>query len=184
MSFTGELTYEINVPTSAAQEIWDALMEAGQTHSLVPFGVESLLLMRLEKGFLHIGSETDGTTVPDDVGWGKVAAGKRGDFIGKRSMQLPENTRPDRRQLVGLVSDTPIVVGSHVRLPSSSEPTDGWVTSAGRAVLTGEPIALSMVRGGRANTGAEVTVHDAGTISRAKLVSPPFFDVPGDRMNG
>jgi sarcosine oxidase subunit alpha len=184
VSFTGELTYEINIPSGAAQRVWDALFKAGRPHMLVPFGIEALLLMRLEKGFLHVGSETDGTTIPDDVGWGKIAAAKGTDFIGKRSLQLPEHTRSDRRQLVGLVSDSPIVVGSHVRLPSPSVPTDGWVTSAGRAVLTGEPIALAMVRGGRGRIGAEVTVHDAGKITRARIVNPPFFDVAGGRMNG
>jgi sarcosine oxidase, subunit alpha len=184
VSFTGELTYEINVPSSVAQEVWDALMEVGQPYSLVPFGIEALLLMRLEKGFLHIGSETDGTTVPDDVGWGKVAAGKAADFIGKRSLHLPEHVRPDRRILVGLASEEAMVVGSHVRLPSSSETTDGWITSAGRAVLTGEPIALAMVRGGRGRVGTEVTVHDAGKMTLAKIVTPPFFDAAGDRMNG
>ena len=93
-------------------------------------------MMRLEKGFLHFGTDTDGSTVPDDVGWGKVAADKSADFIGKRSLLLPENIRADRLQLVGLTSLAPIIVGSHVRLQGSTQATDGWVTSAGRDVLT------------------------------------------------
>ncbi len=184
VSFTGELTFEVNVPAGAAQAVWDALLQAGRPYGLQPFGIEALLLMRLEKGFLHVGSETDGTTVPDDLGWGKVAAGKGADFIGKRSLRLPEHLRADRRQLVGLVSDTPIIVGSHLRLPGSTEPSDGWVTSAGSTVLTGEPIALALLRGGRGQMGAAVSVHDAAAITRAKVVAPIFFDVPGDRMNG
>ena len=97
----------------------------------------------LEKGFLHVGSDTDGTTVPDDVGWGRVASSKKQDYIGKRSLILPEHLRADRLQLVGLVSATDIVIGSHLRLADTREATDGWVTSAGRAVLSGEPIALA-----------------------------------------
>jgi sarcosine oxidase subunit alpha len=184
VSFTGELTYEINVPASAGQSVWDAIVEAGKPHGLQPLGLDALLLLRLEKGFLHVGTDTDGTTVPDDVGWGKVAAGKSADFIGKRSLRLPENVRPDRLQLVGLIGETDIVVGSHLRKADSNEVTDGWVTSAGRAVLTGEPIALAVLRGGRQHVGAHVSVHDMGKVTRAKVVSPPFYDPSGDRING
>jgi sarcosine oxidase subunit alpha len=182
VSFTGELTYEINVPADAGPRVWQALVEAGQP-GLQSFGIEALLLMRLEKGFLHIGTDTDGTTVPDDVGWGKVAANKRADFIGKRSLLLPEHVRPDRLQLVGLLGDTDIIVGSHLRLTGSGEITDGWVTSAGSAVLTGQHIALALLRGGRQHVGAEVSVHDVSQVTRARVVNPPFFDPAGDRMN-
>jgi sarcosine oxidase subunit alpha len=183
VSFSGELTYEINVPASAGQTLWDALLEAGKPHDLHPFGINALLLMRLEKGFLHVGTDTDGTTVPDDVGWGKAAAGKAADFIGKRSLLLPEHVRPDRLQFVGLRSDDEIVVGSHCRFVGSSEATDGWVTSAGRGVLNGKPIALALLRGGRQRLGAEVSVHDDGQVTKAKVVEPLFYDAAGERMN-
>jgi sarcosine oxidase subunit alpha len=148
--------------------------------------MDALLLMRLEKGFLHVGSDTDGTTVPDDVGWGKVAANKKGDYIGKRSLRLPENLKHDRLQLVGL-SGTPgssFVIGGHLRITNSSHGTDGWITSAGTTTLTNEPIALAMLRGGRARIGSEIAVYDAGALKmRARVVNPPFFDASGDRMN-
>lgn len=185
VSFSGELTYEINVPARLGLDLWHELMKAGAPRGLQPFGLDALLLMRLEKGFLHIGTDTDGTTVPDDVGWGKAAAGKQADFIGKRSLTLPENVRPDRLQLIGLrsVDGADIPIGSHLRLTGSMQSTDGWVTSVGRAVLTGEPIALAMLRAGRQQVGAEVSVHDAGAVTRACVVTPPFFDPSGERMN-
>jgi sarcosine oxidase subunit alpha len=183
VSFTGELAYEINVRAGAASELWGALMEAGKPHGIQPFGLDALLLMRLEKGFLHVGTDTDGTTVPDDVGWGKVAANKTMHYIGKRSLSLPEHLRADRLQLVGLKAATDIVIGSHVRFAGSSEATDGWVTSAGRSVTTDEPIALAMLRGGRHRIGARVHLHDGGTITQATVVAPPFYDPAGDRMN-
>jgi sarcosine oxidase subunit alpha len=187
VSFTGELTYEINVPADAGLGLWDALLDAGEPHGLQPLGLDALLLMRLEKGFLHVGSDTDGTTVPDDVGWGKAAAGKSADFIGQRSLRLPENQRSDRLQLVGL-SGRPgsrFVIGSHLRVKDSKEPTDGWITSAGAATLTNEPIALAMLRGGRARIGAEIDLYDAGVLTgQARVVIPPFYDTAGARMNG
>ncbi|HKU16003.1 MAG TPA: 2Fe-2S iron-sulfur cluster-binding protein [Steroidobacteraceae bacterium] len=183
VSFTGELTYEINIRASAAQRLWDALLDAGAPHGLQPFGLDALLLMRLEKGYLHVGTDTDGTTVPDDVGWGKVAANKRTDYVGRRSLSLPENRRADRLQLVGLRSTRSMIVGSHLRIESSSEPTDGWVTSAGRAPLTGEPIALALLRGGRERAGARLNVHDGDTTTEATVVDPTFYDPAGERMN-
>ena len=158
-------------------------MEAGKPHGIQPFGLDSLLLMRLEKGFLHVGTDTDGTTVLDDVGWGKVAANKRSDYIGKRSLWLPEHRRADRLHLVGLKSQTDMVIGSHLRLEGSTEGTDGWVTSAGRSVMIDEPIALAMLRGGRERVGASINVHDGGRVTRATVVATPFYDPTGERMN-
>jgi len=188
VSFTGELTYEINVPANGATALWEALMNAGAGDGLQPLGMDALLLLRLEKGFLHVGSDTDGTTVPDDIGWGKVAANKTRDYIGKRSLRLPENLRTDRLQLVGLSGERghPFVIGSHLRAKDSTQVTDGWITSAGVMTLTNEPIALAMLRGGRAKVGTQVEVYDGSPVAlagRAQVVNPPFFDPAGDRMN-
>jgi sarcosine oxidase subunit alpha len=187
VSFTGELTYEINVPRRAGHTVWEALFDAGAGEGLQPVGLDALLLLRLEKGFLHLGTDTDGTTIPDDVGWGETAANKRRDFIGKRSLRLPENTRTDRYQLIGLASadGAAFVIGSHLRVQGSAHASDGWITSAGRTVLTGESIGLAMLRGGRARVGQEVEVYDLGArVGRARIVNPPFFDPAGARMNG
>jgi len=189
VSFTGELTYEINVPADSSLHLWEALLDVGLPYGLQAFGMDALMALRLEKGFLHVGADTDGTTVPDDVGWGVVAANKKGDYIGKRSLALPEHLRPDRLQLVGLRADTDtlrsFVIGSHVRLARSTRPSDGWITSAGRCVQTGEPIALAMLRGGRTHAGQTATLYDAGTpIGQAEVAPLPFFDVSGARMNG
>lgn len=186
VSFTGELTYEINVTASQGQVLWDALLEAGAPDGLQALGMDALLLLRLEKGFLHVGSDTDGTTVPADVGWGKVAANKKRDFIGKRSLTLPEHLKTDRLQLIGLRGEgsRPLVIGSHLRAKHSKLSTDGWITSAGVATLTHEPIALAMLRGGRTKEGEQVDLYDGGqVVGQARVVNPPFFDPSGDRMN-
>lgn len=185
VSFTGELTYEVNVPASAGPPLWNALVEAGDSEGAQPLGLDAMMLLRLEKGFLHVGTDTDGTTVPEDVGWGKVAAGKAAHYIGKRSLSIPENVKSDRLQLVGLTSTTSnaLVAGSHLRLAQSNRATDGWITSAGSSVQTGVPVALAMLRAGRQQLGNEVSVHDSGRVSRAKVVATPFFDPSSQRMN-
>lgn len=186
VSFSGELTYEINLPSHKGRELWSALLEEGRSHGIAPFGVDALLHLRLEKGFLHIGADTDGTTVPDDVGFGKPAATKQRHYVGKRSLSLPENVRPDRLQLIGLTGEgtAALPVGSHLRFPNSEEPTDGWVTSAGCSSADGKPIALAMLRAGRSQLDRAVDVYDDGrVVTRARVVNPMFYDPAGARMN-
>ena len=186
VSFSGELTYEINVPAHKATQLWEALLEEGRTFGIEPYGIEALLHLRMEKGFLHIGSDTDGTTVPDDVGFGKPAAAKANHYVGKRSLTLPENVRPDRLQLVGLLGDSsrPLPVGSHLRLPQTNEATDGWITSAGLLTSDGKPIGMAMLRAGRAQMSKSVSVYDGGcVVDTARVVAPMFYDPSGARMN-
>jgi sarcosine oxidase subunit alpha len=187
VSFSGELTYEINAPVHKVRELWSALLEEGRSFGIEPFGVEALLHMRMEKGFLHVGADTDGTTVPDDVGFGRPAAAKQRHYVGKRSLSLAENVRPDRLQLVGLmgVGATKLPVGSHLRLSGTSEVTDGWITSAGARSTDGKPVAMAMLRAGRRQMDQIVTVHDGGrVVTTARVVPPMFYDPSGARMNG
>jgi sarcosine oxidase, subunit alpha len=185
ISFTGELTYEINVPAEAATRLWEALVQAGESEGIQPIGLDAMMQLRLEKGFLHVGTDTDGTTIPDDVGWGKVAAAKAASFIGKRSLTLPEHVRTDRLQLVGLTGKGvgAFVAGSHLRLPDSARATDGWITSVGTLLSSGQPIALAMLRAGRQQVGKEVTVHDCGSTARAEVSPRPFLDPAAEKMN-
>jgi len=186
VSFSGELTYEINVPAHKGPELWAALLEEGRLFGVKPFGVDALLHMRMEKGFLHVGTDTDGTTVPDDVGFGKPAAAKQSHYIGKRSLSLPDNVRPNRLQLIGLagVGAAALPVGSHLRLPGSEQATDGWITSGGALSTDSSPVAMAMLRRGRSQMGQLVTVHDGGQlVTRARVVTPVFYDLNGVRMS-
>lgn len=186
VSFSGELGFEINVPARYGRDSWRLLREAGAEFSLTPYGVETVLLLRLEKGFLHVGADTDGTTSPADVGWGEVALKKKGDFIGKRSLTRTENLRTDRLQLVGLTlsaaSDV-LVAGAHLRLAGTREGSDGWVTSAAFSPILGRTVALAMLRGGRERLGEKVTVHDLGHTAVAEVCKTPFFDPGNERLH-
>lgn len=186
VSFSGELGYEINVPARHGAALWRALLEQGADLGVVPYGIETVLLLRLEKGYLHVGVDTDGTTSPADVGWGEVAARKAADFIGKRSLTRGDNQRTDRLQLVGLTAANPAVLvpGAQLRLAGTREGSDGWVTSAAVSPALSRPIALAMLRGGRARLGEQVTVHDVGRHCPAQVVAPAFYDPQGKRLHG
>ncbi len=185
VSFSGELGYEINVPARFGAPLWKALLKAGADFGVTPYGFETALLLRLEKGYLHVGVDTDGTTAPGDVGWDAVVARRKGDFIGKRSLLRIDNLRADRLQLVGLTDADPrvLVPGAHLRLSGTTVGSDGWVTSAAHSPAIGKPIALALLRGGRARLGGKVAVHDLESKGEATIVSQVFLDPEGKRLH-
>jgi sarcosine oxidase, subunit alpha len=186
VSFTGELSYEINVPARRAAALWARIVEVGAAHDLMPFGIEALMTLRIEKGYLHIGSDTDGTTLPDDLGMGGAMARKASDFIGRRSLARADALRADRHQLVGILPEdgaTPLLAGAHVVNATSAGGSDGYVTSACWSPTLQRWIGLGMVRRGRARKGETVTLVDEGRRRAARLVAPCFVDAAGARLD-
>ena len=96
VSYTGELGFEVNVPADFGESVLEAIWAEGEKVDAVLYGLETLHVLRAEKGFIVVGQETDGTVTPDDVGMGKMVAFSKPDFIGKRSLTLarPEARRP------------------------------------------------------------------------------------------
>lgn len=189
VSFSGELSYEVAVPWSYGASLWNCLMRAGRKFGIAPFGIEALMVMRVEKGFLHIGSDTDGTTYPQDVGFGPAIAKKPDDFVGRRSTTRPDGLRSDRRQLVGLeVIDGGgmIPIGAHLLPRGATEPrgTEGWVTSSVMSPTLEKPLAMALVAAGSARMGEDVRTWHLGQTRRARIVDPRAYDPEGARLDG
>ncbi len=185
-SFTGEVSFEISVPASCGQALWEALMQAGAAQGIVPFGIETLMLLRTEKGYLHVGADTDGNTMPQDLGWGGAVAKKPDDFIGRRSLSQPVGADPDRFQFTGLEllePDARTVSGAHV-LTAAGESTAGYVTSAYYSPNLNRSVVLGIVAGAREREGEVVTIFYAGRRQRARLVKPGAYDPAGEAFNG
>jgi len=190
VSFSGELSYEIAVPWNDAAALWAKLVEAGAPFGITPFGIETLMTMRIEKGFLHVGSDTDGATQPQDVGMAGVIAKKKSDFVGRRSTARPDALRDDRRQLVGLeVADgkaTPLTTGAHIVTPGEEDRigSDGWVTSSAWSPTLKTPVALALVKRGDTRMGETVRICDLGSWREARIVAPCRYDPQGARLDG
>jgi len=182
VSFSGELSFEINVPARMAASFFETILEAGKPFDIAPYGVEALMVLRTEKGYLHVGSDTDGSSTPDDVGWGRVARNKTTDYIGKRSLFRLANQDLDRKQLVGLEPldrQQALRPGGHLLIGENREPpaeTDGWITSACFSPTLERSIALGVLKGGREKTGEILTVCDGAQRFSVKVVSPVFYD--------
>jgi sarcosine oxidase, subunit alpha len=190
ISFTGELSYEINVPTSYGLALWQALLTAGEKYDITPYGTEAMHVLRAEKGYIIAGQDTDGTVTPGDLGMDWIVSKKKPDFLGKRSLARADTRRPDRKQLVGLLTQNPSEVipeGAQVVAELKPKPPMkmlGHVTSSYYSPNVGRSIALALVEGGRARIGEELHAALPGRTIRVTVTEPRFFDLEGTRANG
>lgn len=191
ISFTGDLSFEINVPSQHGAAVWETLFAHGERYGLTPYGTETMHVLRAEKGFIIVGQDTDGSVTPYDLdhGWA-VANSKPFSFIGKRGMNRADCTRAERKQLVGLRCTDPEVVipegAQAVRDPNQALPMTmvGHVTSSYYSAFLEHSIAFAVIKGGLARTGESVFFPLAdGRTLEAEICSPVFLDPDGKRAN-
>jgi sarcosine oxidase subunit alpha len=189
VSFTGELGYEINVPSDYGLAVWEAIYEHGKPQGLTPYGTESMHVLRAEKGYIIVGQETDGTMTPDDVGLGGMVTKSKSDFVGKRSLERLDLVAAGRPQLVGLLTDDPDTVldegAQVVDDPDQSVPMVmlGHVTSSYFSANLERSIALAVVKGGRARVGEQLHVTTPTGFAMVSVVEPVFLDAEGARVH-
>jgi len=189
VSFTGEVSFEINVPASAALALWTALMTAGEKYGITPFGTEAMHVLRAEKGYIIVGQETDGTVTPYDLGLGTLVS-KTKDFLGRRSLSRADTAREGRKQLVGLLTENPREVlpeGAQIVAEPKPQPPMamiGHVTSSYFSPVLNRSIALALVKNGRNRLGETVHVPLLDKTVRATVTKPAFFDPEGTRLHG
>lgn len=189
VSFTGELGFEVNVPSLYGQAVWQRLIKAGAEYDITPYGTEALHVLRAEKGYIIVGQETDGTQTPGDVGMSWAIGKNKPDFIGKRSLQRPDMLVSNRKKLVGLLTKNPSHVleeGAQIvasRKPEIPARMIGHVTSSYWSEALQRSIALAVVEGGRERMGDELYVPMPDQIYPVQVVGPVFYDPNGERLN-
>jgi sarcosine oxidase subunit alpha len=185
-SFSGELGYEINLPADHVGALLTRLWERAADYSAVPYGIEALEIMRTEKGFIHIGTDTDGTTLPQDIGFARALERKAANFVGRRSLLRPAARDPNRFQLVALAPidrRTVLPVGAQIAQSAPPAQTEGHVTSSCWSPELGAPVALGMLARGSQRLGEKIRVHHLGKIIDAEVVKAPFVDPKGERLH-
>lgn len=186
VSFTGEMSFEISVPAKHGERVMETLMRSGGER-LALIGIEALTVLRTEKGYLHVGADTDGMTNALDVGFGRIVKRKKTDFVGKRSLLRTEDQREDRRQFVGvepLKADQKLEAGAHFVTPKDQgHRSQGIVTSACYSPILGRAIGLGLLERGFERKGETVTVFDEGRTFAARITEPVFYDSAGEKLN-
>ena len=185
VSFTGELSFEINVYPRFALRLWDKIIAIGESIGLTPIGSESNHVLRVEKGFLSLGHEVDGTTDPYDLNMGWVMSEKKIDFIGRRAVQIRRAAPGPRRELVGLLTEDStrlIPEGAPVTPGGRAEPSEGLVTACVWSVANNRSIALALLMDGNNRMGQQVHVRLKEEAVPARVTRPCFYDPEGNRL--
>ena len=188
ISFTGELSYEINIESKYGHSLWKMCIEAGKEFNLTPYGTETMHLLRAEKGFIIVGQDTDGTMTPSDLQMDWIVSKKKYDFIGKRSLYRSDTIREDRKQLVGLLTDDPKEIleeGAQIVSDVKSKPIDmlGHVTSSYFSPNLNKSIALAVVRSGKTMKGQKLIIPMENKNINVTVSDTIFLDKENKRLN-
>ena len=177
VGFVGELGYEIHVPQQYGEALWDALMKAGNDHAIRPFGIEAQRVLRLEKGHIIIGQDTDAMSNPNEVQMSWAVSRKKPFFVGGRTLSELEK-KPSLRGLVGFVvndTDSPIPQESHLIL--DGDQMTGRVTSCSYSPTLEKVIGLAYVSPSSSANGSAIVIKSSnGVLVGATVVGLPFYD--------
>ena len=182
VSFTGELSFEINVFSRYAAPLWEKILAAGAAFNLMPIGSEANHVLRVEKGFLSLGHEADGTVDPYDLGLGWLMSRTKHDFIGQRAVALRRAAVQPRRELVGLwLEDVQRLVpeGAPITPGGRREASEGLVTACVWSVVHRRTIALALLLDGRNRIGQKVFIRLPHERVGATVTRPCFHDPEG-----
>ncbi|NKB58173.1 MAG: FAD-dependent oxidoreductase [Alphaproteobacteria bacterium] len=183
VGFVGELGWEIHVPSSMGEALWDALMEAGAEDGIRPFGVEAQRILRLEKGHIIIGQDSDALTHPHEVDMGWALGKRKPYFNGARGIEM-QMKQPMTRRLAGFVlpEDTAALPEeSHLVLRDGV--IAGRITSIVRSPTLGRPIGLAFVPPDMGEPDGRLAIKGPrGRLIEATVVALPFYDPDNKRQ--
>ena len=186
ITFSGELAYEIHMPADFGETVWQAVIDAGEPHDIIPYGTEAMSILRIEKGHL-VGGELDGRSYPAEFGFGRMLK-PDGDYIGKRSLEREALAGGTGRRFVGLVSENGKHIPRGAQLvwnPTAPKPVQmlGHVTSTCYSPNLDREIALAMLRDGDHRMGESLYASSPvqGQHVPVKVVEPVFIDPQGER---
>ncbi|MBL8576022.1 MAG: sarcosine oxidase subunit alpha family protein [Mesorhizobium sp.] len=189
LSFSGELAYEVYSGAGHGTHVWEALIAAGKPFGLVPYGLEALGTMRIEKGHVT-GAEIDGRVTARDLHLDWMLSKKK-PFVGSMMMIREGLVAPDRLQLVGILSrdNIPLNGGAHIVEELDQDNPHGSIghmTAACYSPVLGQYIGLALVKAGKSRHGQRAFISDPlrKRFGPIEIVSNHFYDPEGKRMHG
>jgi sarcosine oxidase subunit alpha len=185
LGFLGELSYEIHLPASYMQTVWDLLLDAGEECGIGIFGLEAQNLLRLEKGHLIIGQESEIRTSLHDLGLGHLWDRNKADSkaVGVPALRWTENQK-GRMKLVGIEME------DHARPPKDGaiivdHDIRGYVCTARYSYVLNKSIGLALVEDHLHEKGTRLTIFEEDMGERrlyARVTQTPFYDPHGERL--
>lgn len=182
VGFVGELGYELHAPAGQSEALWDALIDAGRPYGLAPFGVEAQRLLRLEKGHVIIGQDTDALSTPQEIGAGWAIRDEKPFFVGQRALRIIRAQEPARR-VVGFMLDPSAPMPEEGNLILSNGEMSGHVTSIGLSQTVRAAIGLALAHASLSEPGTplDILLSNESRV-RGRVVKLPFYDPDGKRQ--
>jgi sarcosine oxidase, subunit alpha len=182
IGFVGELGYEIHFPAAFGEHLWDALLRAGASEGIRPFGLEPQRILRLQKQHIIVGQDTDSESTPHGAGmsWA-VKLDKEEAFVGKSAL-VSLQQRPAESVLVGFSLGGERVPSEGAVILDAVGGAAGQVTSARRSRQLGKVIGLAWIPASLASDGTSITIADDGTRVVGSVVTEPFHDPAGELL--
>ena len=190
ISFSGELAYELAVPSRYGDSLIRALMQVGEALDVVPYGTEALGVMRIEKGHAA-GNELNGQTTARMLGMGGMVSKKK-DAFGTKLSERPEMNRDDDLRLMGfrpVNRREQLNAGAHfldVGAPEEMANDQGWMTSVAYSPELGHSVGLGFIKRGADRVGEQVRAYDPvrGKDTLVEICSAHHIDPEGERQRG
>ncbi len=174
LSFTGEVSFELHHPAGQSQVLWRRLMELGRPLGIKPHGLETMLRLRLEKGHIVVGQDTDFDSTPRRLAHNWAVHMDKEDFVGKDAL-LRTNKTPLDRQLAGL--ETPNAAPPEGAILWHKDQYAGYITSSAWAPVLGKSVMLGWLKLFDGELPTEVRIG----AQLARRVPTPFYDAGGTR---
>ena len=183
IGFVGELGYELHVPASQGEALWDALTAAGEPENITPFGIEAQRVLRLEKGHIIINQDTDGLTHPHEADMSWAIARKKPYFVGMRSIAIQLANGLERKLVGFTLVDGGDPAPKECHLVIRGGEITGRVTSCARSQALDRVIGLAYVAPDQSGIGARFEIKiEQGRMIAAEVVALPFYDPDGKRQ--
>jgi sarcosine oxidase, subunit alpha len=176
IGFVGELGYELHFPSPAGEFLWDTLVAGGAR----PFGLEPQRVLRLEKGHIIVGQDTDSESnlLTSNMHW--LPKLDKDDFVGKFAVEHFVE-REERERLVGFTMEDDVVPAEGAQIVIEGRPA-GRVTSARRSHAVGAVIGLAWLPPERSDDGTRFEIRVDRRTLGGRVTSGPFYDPAGERM--
>ena len=180
IGFVGELSYEVHFPSAYAVHVWDSMLAAGADLGILPFGLESQRILRLEKQHIIVGQDTDALSTPNGAGLGWMVKLDKDDFLGRAAL-ADDAARGLQERLVGFKVDSGGLPLEGAALVSAGRPV-GRVCSSRWSDSVSAFIGLAWVPVEMAGEGTPLVFRSGGAIVAARVHLKPFYDPDGARL--
>jgi sarcosine oxidase subunit alpha len=180
IGFVGELSYEVHFPSAFAEHVWDTMLDSGADLGILPFGLESQRILRLEKQHIIVGQDTDALSTPFGAGLGWMVKLDKDDFLGRAAL-VDDSHRELQEKLVGFAVDKGGLPLEGAALVVGKRPV-GRVCSSRWSDAAGAFIGLAWVPTSMAEEGTALTFRSGGTVITARVRLKPFLDPEGTKL--